>query len=128
MCPGNNESAGKRRSGRTRKGNRYLRAVLVQAAWVASHQEETCLAAQSKRMVKRMGKKKALVAVGHTIVVIVWHVLKKKASYQELGGDYFDRRYKEQQKKRLIKQLESLGLKVTVGTLSGLLNQLILLF
>ena len=117
MCPGNNESAGKRRSGKTRKGNRYLRAVLVQAAWVASHQKETYLAAQYKRMVKRMGKKKALVAVGHTIVVIVWHVLKKKASYQELGGDYFDRRYKEQQKKRLIKQLESLGLKVTVEEL-----------
>ena len=128
MCPGNNESAGKRRSGKTRKGNRYLRAVLVQAAWVASHQKETYLAAQYKRMVKRMGKKKALVAVGHTIVVIVWHVLKKKTSYQELGGDYFDRRYKEQQKKRLIKQLESLGFKVTVENLSELLDQLNLLF
>jgi len=117
MCPGNNESAGKRRSGKTRKGNRYLRAVLVQAAWVASQQKETYLAAQYKRMVKRMGKKKALVAVGHTILVIVWHVMKKKTSYEELGGDYFDRRYKDQQKKRLIKQLESLGLKVTVEEL-----------
>ena len=117
MCPGNNESAGKRRSGKTRKGNRYLRAVLVQAAWVASHQKETYLAAQYKRMVKRMGKKKALVAVGHTILVIVWHVLKKKTSYEELGGDYFDRRYKDQQKKRLIRQLESLGLKVTIEEL-----------
>jgi transposase len=117
MCPGNNESAGKRRSGKTRKGNRYLRAVLVQAAWVASQQKETYLAAQYKRMVKRMGKKKALVAVGHTILVIVWHLLKKNAIYQELGGDYFDRRHKEQQKKRLIKQLESLGLKVTVEEL-----------
>ena len=117
MCPGNNESAGKRRSGKTRKGNRYLRAVLVQAAWVASQQKETYLAAQYKRMVKRMGKKKALVAVGHTILVIVWHLLKNKASYQEMGGDYFDRRHKEQQKKRLIKQLESLGLKVTVEEL-----------
>ena len=117
MCPGNNESAGKRRSGKTSKGNRYLRAVLVQAAWVASHQKETYLAAQYKRMVKRMGKKKALVAVGHTILVIVWHLLKKKTSYQELGGDYFDRRYKEQQKKRLIRQLESLGLKVTIEEL-----------
>jgi transposase len=64
-----------------------------------------------------MGKKKALVAVGHTILVIVWHVLKKKTSYQELGGDYFDRRYKDQQKKRLIRQLESLGLKVTIEEL-----------
>jgi len=117
MCPGNNESAGKRKSGKTSKGNRYLRAVLVQAAWVASQQKETYLAAQYKRMVKRMGKKKALVAVGHTMLVIVWHVLKNKTSYQELGGDYFDRRYKEQQKKRLIRQLESLGLKVTVEEL-----------
>lgn len=117
MCPGNNESAGKRRSGKTRKGNRYLRAVLVQAAWVASQQKETYLAAQYKRMVKRKGKKKALVAVGHTILVIVWHLLKNKASYQEMGGDYFDRRHKDQQKKKLIKQLESLGLKVTVEEL-----------
>lgn len=114
MCPGNNESAGKRRSGKTSKGNRYLRAVLVQSAWVASHQKETYLAAQYKRLVKRMGKKKALVAVGHTILVIVWHLLKKKRSYEELGGDYFDCRYKDQQKKRLIRQLQSLGLKVTV--------------
>jgi transposase len=117
MCPGNNETGGKRRSGKTRKGNRYLRAVLVQAAWVASQQKETYLAAQYKRMVKRMGKKKALVAVGHTIVVIVWHLLKNKASYEEMGGDYFERRHKQQQKKRLIKQLESLGLKVTVEEL-----------
>jgi transposase len=117
MCPGNNESAGKRKSGKTSKGNRYLRAVLVQAAWVASHQKETYLAAQYKRLVKRMGKKKALVAVGHTILGIVWHLLKNKTTYQELGGDYFDRRYKDQQRKRLIRQLESLGLKVTVEEL-----------
>lgn len=117
MCPGNNESAGKRKSGRMRKGNRYLRAVLVQTAWVASHQKETYLAAQYKRLVKRMGKKKALVAVGHTILIIVWHLLKNKTTYQELGGDYFDRRYKDQQKKRLVRQLESLGLKVTVEEL-----------
>lgn len=64
-----------------------------------------------------MGKKKALVAVGHTILVIVWHLLKNKASYQELGGDYFDRRHKDQQKKKLIRQLESLGMKVTVEEL-----------
>jgi transposase len=117
MCPGNNESAGKKRSGKTRKGNRYLRAVLVQAAWVASHQKETYLAAQYKRLVKRMGKKKALVAVGHTILVIVWHLLKNKARYEDLGGDYFDKRFRDQQKNRLVRQLESLGLKVTVEEL-----------
>lgn len=80
MCPGNNESAGKRTSGKTRQGNRYLRAALVQAAWAASHQQATSLAAQYKRLVKRMGKKKARVAVGHSILVKVSHVLESKAS------------------------------------------------
>ncbi len=114
MCPGNNESAGKRKSGKTTKGSRYLRTALVQAAWAASHQKGTYLAAQYKRLVKRMGKKKALVAVGHSILVMVYHVLQNRTSYQELGGDYFDRRHVDRQRKRLIRQLESLGVKVTV--------------
>ena len=114
MCPGNNESAGKRKSGKTTKGSRYLRAALVQAAWAASHQQGTYLAAQYKRLVKRMGKKKALVAVGHSMLVMVYHVLQTRTRYQELGGDYFDRRNVDKQRKRLIRQLESLGVKVTV--------------
>ena len=118
MCPGNNESAGKRQSGKTTKGNRYLRAALVQSAWAASHQKGTYLAAQYQRLVKRMGKKKALVAVGHSILVIVYHVLSNKTSYQELGGDYFDQRHVAQQRARLIRQLEGTGLKVMVEELS----------
>jgi transposase len=114
MCPGNNESAGKRKSGKTTKGSRYLRAALVQAAWAASPQKATSLAAQYKRLVKRMGKKKALIAVGHSILVIAYHVLQNRTQYQELGGDYFDRRNVDTQRKRLIRQLESLGVKVTV--------------
>jgi transposase len=114
MCPGNNESAGKRRSGKTTKGSRYLRAALVQAAWAASHQKGTYLAAQYKRLVKRMGKKKALVAVGHSILVIAYHVVQTRTTYQDLGGDYFERRNVATQRKRLIRQLESLGVKVTV--------------
>ena len=114
MCPGNNERAGKRKSGKTTTGSRYLRAALVQAAWAASHQKGTYLAAQYKRLVKRMGKKKALVAVGHSILVIVYCVLQNRTKYQELGGDYFDRRNVDKQRKRLIRQLESLGVKVTV--------------
>jgi transposase len=114
MCPGNNESAGKRRSGKTTKGSRYLRAALVQAAWAASHQKGTYLAAQYKRLVKRMGKKKALVAVGHSILVIAYHVVQTRTKYQDLGGDYFERRNVATQRKRLIRQLESLGVKVTV--------------
>jgi transposase len=114
VCPGNNESAGKRKSGKTTKGSRYLRAALVQAAWAASHQKATSLAAQYKRWVKRMGKKKALIAVGHSILGIAYHVLQTRTPYQELGGDYFERRNVDKQRKRLIRQLEGLGLKVTV--------------
>jgi transposase len=117
MCPGNNESAGKRRSGKTRKGSPYLRAMLVQAAWAASHTKGTYLSAQFRRLVRRMGKKKALVAVGHSILVIVYHVLSRRVSYAELGGDYFDRRNVEAQRQRLIRRLESLGLKVTIEEL-----------
>ena len=114
MCPGNNESAGKRKSGKTTKGRRYLRAALVQAAWAASHQKGTYLAARYKRLVRRMGKKKALVAVGHSILVMVYYVLQNRTRYQELGGEYFERRNVDKQRKRLIRQLESLGVKVTV--------------
>jgi transposase len=114
MCPGNNESAGKRKSGKTTKGSRYLRAALVQAAWAATHQKGTYLAAQYKRLVRRMGKKKALVAVGHSILVMGYHVLQNRTRYQDLGGDYFERRNVDKQRKRLIRQLESLGVKVTV--------------
>jgi transposase len=106
------------RAGRSRI-ERYVQgeAALVQAAWAASHQNDTYLAAQYKRLVKRMGKKKALVAVGHSILVIAWHLLTNKTNYEELGGDYFARQYRDRQKKRLIGQLESLGLKVTVEEL-----------
>jgi transposase len=114
MCPGNHESAGKRKSGKTTKGSRYLRAALGQAAWAASHQQEPDLAAPYKRLVTRMGKKKALVAVGHSILVIAYHVVQKRTPYQDLGGDYFARRNVDKQRKRLIRQLEGLGLKVTV--------------
>jgi transposase len=117
MCPGNNESAGKRRSGKTTKGNSYLRAALSQAAWAVTHTKGTYLAAQYRRLVKRMGKKKALVGVGHSILIIIYHVLKNRVSYEELGGDYFDRQQVDHQRARLIRRLEALGLKVTVEEL-----------
>jgi transposase len=117
VCPGNDESAGKKRAGKTTKGSPYLRAALIQAAWAASHQEGTYLAAQYRRLAKRTGRKKALVAVGHSILVIIYHVLKGHTSYEELGGDYFDRRNVERQRTRLIRRLESLGLRVTVEEL-----------
>jgi transposase len=113
MCPGNNESAGKRKSGKTTKGSNYLRAALTQAAWAASHAKSTYVAAQYQKLVRRIGKKKALVAVGHTILVIAFHILKNRTSYRDLGGDYFDRQNIELQRMKYIKRLETLGLKVT---------------
>ena len=91
MCPGNDQSAGKRRSGRTTKGNRWLRQALVQAAWAASHTKGTYLSAQYHRLAARRGKKRAMVAVGHTLLVIVYHVLKRQTTYVELGADFLDR-------------------------------------
>jgi transposase len=113
-CPGNNESAGKRKSGKTTQGSRYLRAARGPAAWAATHQKGTYLAAQYSRLGKRMGKKKALGAVAHSILVMVSHVLQNRVSYQEWGGDYFDRRNVDKQRQRWIRQLEALGVQVTV--------------
>jgi transposase len=117
LCPGNNESAGKRRSGQTTKGSTYLRAAVTQAAWAAAHTKNTYLAAQYHRLIRRLGKNKALVAVGHSLMVIIYHVLAQRAGYRELGGDYFDRQHQQNQQQRLIKKLEALGLKVTVEAL-----------
>jgi len=114
MCPGKHESAGKRKSGRTTKGSPYLRAALGQAAWAASHTRGTALAAQYRRLVKRRGTKKARVAVGHSILRIVYHSLSRKQDYHELGGDVGDRRSVEVQRQQLIRRLEALGLTVTV--------------
>ncbi len=118
MCPGNNESAGKRKSGKTTKGSNYLRAALTQSAWAASHSKATYLAAQYRKLARRIGKKRALVAVGHSILVIAYHILQNRASYHELGGDYFDRQNVELQRARYIRKLEALGVKVSVEPLS----------
>lgn len=114
MCPGNHESAGKRRSGRTTGGNRWLKQVLVQIAWAASHTRDTYLAAQYRRLSRRRGRKRALIALGHTILVIVYHVLKKQTSYRELGVRPLDQREPERLTHQLVKRLESLGHKVTL--------------
>jgi transposase len=114
MCPGNHESAGKRLSGKTNKGSTYLRNALIQSAWAASHTKETYLAAQFRRLVRTKGQKRALVAVGHSILVIAYHIVKRQVGYQELGGDYFDRQSTQHLQQRLIRRLERLGLKVVV--------------
>ncbi len=114
LSPGNQESTGKRKSGHTTKGNQYVRVAMVQAAWAASHTKNSYLSAQYHKLARRMSKKKALVAVAHTILVIVYYVMKRRESYKELGGDYFEKQQVEQRSRRLIRQLESLGLRVTV--------------
>jgi transposase len=114
ISPSNNESAGKRKAGRINKSKAYLKGGLVQAAWAASHQKGTFIAGKYRRLVKRMGKKKALVAVAHSLLVIIYHRLKEKVCYKELGADYLEKRNVEPQQRRLIRQLEGLGLRVTV--------------
>ena len=114
MCPGNNESAGKRRSSHTTPGNRWLKAMLVQAAWAASRTKDTYLAAQFRRLAHRRGRKRALVAVGHTLLVIIYFMLKRGTSYQELGADFLDRQEPERLTRHLVKRLERLGHKVTL--------------
>ena len=114
MCPGNDESAGKRRSGKTPKGSPWLKRALVQAAWAASHTKDTYLSAYYRRLAARRGRKRALVALGHTILVIIYHLQRNGTDYTDLGGDYFERRDKDKLTRRLLRRLESLGMKVTV--------------
>ena len=114
MCPGNKESGGKRLSGKTRKGNVWLRQVLIEIAHVASKTKDTYLAAQYRRIAARRGKKRALIALGHTILVIIYHILTERKPYHELGGTYFDQREREQVERRLVRRLERLGYSVSL--------------
>jgi transposase len=114
MCPGNNERAGKRRSGRTRKGSPWLRAALVEAAHAAAHTKRPYLAAQYRRLGARRGTKRAAVAVGHTILGIVYHLLRDGTTYQDLGPLHFDQRDRQAVERRLCRRLEALGYKVTL--------------
>lgn len=109
MCPGNNESAGKHRSGKTRKANPWLRCALTEAAQAAGRSKGTYLAAQYHRIVSRRGKKKASVAVGHTILVTTYHMLRNNSTYQEFGESYFDELHHHTVKNRLVRRLEDLG-------------------
>jgi transposase len=115
ICPGHHESAGKSLSGKPRKGSACLRRSLCQAAWTASHTKETCVAARFHRLAAaRKGKKCAIVAVAHTIVVSLYHRLKHQQPYRELGAEFLDHLHAEQGKRYLRKRLERLGLQVTV--------------
>jgi transposase len=114
MCPGNEESAGRRLRSRTRKGNRWLRRALAESAWAASHVKDGYLGALYRRLAARRGKKRALVAVGHALLVIVYHLLKHGKKYEDLGSDYFDRLEPERMRQHLVKRLQRLGYEVTL--------------
>jgi transposase len=114
VCPGNHESAGKRMSGKTRDGNKWLRRSLCQAAWAATRKKDCYLSAQFKRLAARRGAKRAVMAVAHTMLVIGYHMLKTHQGYHELGGDYLERINKHQLQRYYVKRLQRLGLVVTV--------------
>jgi transposase len=118
-CPGNNRTGGKRRSGRPTKGNRWLGEVLIECAWAAARSRDTYLAAQYWRLARRIGKKKAAVAVGHSILVIAWHLLTSDCDYADLGGDYFVRRDTDRQRQRAVAQLQALGYRVVLEPLAA---------
>jgi len=114
ICPGNHESAGKRLSWTPRKGSTWLRRSLCQAAWAASPTKDTSLAVRFRCFAVRKGKQRAIVAVAHTILVSMYHMLKTKQTYRELGADFLDRRNAENIKRYLLKRLARLGLQVSV--------------
>jgi transposase len=119
MCPGNKESGGKRLSGKTRKGNPWLRQVLIEVAHAASKTKDTYLSAQYRRLASRRGKQRALVALGHSILVMVYHILSRRRPYRELGPLYFDILDRQRVQQRLVQRLERLGYTVNLQPLAA---------
>jgi transposase len=114
MCPGNFESAGKRLGGRMRKGSRFLRRHLCQAAWAVSTKRDSYLSALFRRLAARRGNKRATMAVGHAILVIAYHLLKRQENYRDLGPNYFDQKNPESLRRSLVKRLERIGYAVSL--------------
>ena len=119
QCPGNDQSAGKRRSGRTRHGSKWLDGTLTEAAMAATRTKDVYLAAQYQRLRPRRGHGRALGAVKHSIIVACWHMLTTGELYREAGGDYFHRRDPERATRRLVAHLERLGHRVTLEPLAA---------
>jgi transposase len=119
ICPGNHESAGKRKTGKTPKGNRWLRRTLGEAAWAAARTKNTYLAARYRRLAARRGKKRAIVAISHSILIAVYHMLKNGVPYHELGADHFDRLDPQRLKRHLVRRLSDLGYEVTLKPLEA---------
>jgi transposase len=114
MCPGNHESAGKQQSGKTRSGNKWLKAALVEAAQAVARTRGTYLAAQYRRLAARRGKQKAAVAVGHSLLIIAYQLLAHGHEYDDLGANYFDERDRQLVQRRLVRRLEDLGYRVNL--------------
>lgn len=112
LCPGNSESAGKRFSGRTRKGDRYLRRILIQNAWAVAHMKDCALTALFYRIAAHAGMKKAAVAVAHRILMLAYYIIRDGTEYREAGGDYYDRHNPAKTLKRLTRRIERFGLDV----------------
>lgn len=117
LCPGNNQSGGKRYSGRTRKGNRWLRRALTQVGWAVSHCKDNYLRSFYWRLAARRGKKRAAIAVAHRVLSIVFFLVRDGAHYRELGGSYFDQIHPEKTVQKLLKRIQKLGYEVTVSPL-----------
>lgn len=109
MCPGNHESAGKRKQGTIRSANRWLRSALTEAAQAAAHSKDTYLSAQYRRLAARRGAKKATIALGHSILVIIYHLMTQETDYQDLGANYYDEHDRQAVQRRLVRRLEQLG-------------------
>lgn len=122
ICPGNNESAGKRLSSRTGHANPWLRSTLVEAAWAASHSKDKYLSAQYHRIAARRGKKRAILAVAHSILVIIYHLLRDRTPYHDLGGNYFDERHRLHCVKTAVHRIERLGYTVTLHSAEPVLS------
>jgi transposase len=114
VAPGNHQSGGKRTSAPTTKGKRWLRAALAEAVWVISHTKETYLSAQYHRLARRIGKKKAVVAVSHSLLGIIYHLLRDQSDYHDLGANYFEHVDKERVRTAAVRRLEALGYSVTL--------------
>jgi transposase len=114
LCPGNRQSAGKNLSGRTAKGNKRLKAALAEVVWVLSHMKDNYLSAQYHRLARRLGKQKAVIAVAHSLLVIIYHLLRDKQPYRDLGAAFFETREKERVVKGALRRLEGFGYTVTL--------------
>src|SRR5437588_464971 len=114
ICPGNNESAGKHKSGKTRKGNRWLRMTLIEAAAAATRTKDSALQARYRRVMRHRGHKKAVVAVAHAMLRAVYHLLAEGTTYREPGADYYDRRHTHRVTRRAIQLLERQGYRVVL--------------